>query len=283
MIKNVFKIWVIILVISFFFAFNLKAATENPNQTQLGDITSKVNPIVANLNSINETLKKLTDKEDWASWAAVVVALLLGLAGIFSIQDWVREKIRKPIMKVRIKLEPPDSLRIALTNSLTGQFVNFTYYFRFKVENTGNYHMEDVEVMAVELERRGRNNRYVKVNSFLPMNMKWADIGQLTISKIQPGLFKYCDFGHIIESAHFNLQQFGITATPQVIFILDTQVTPNTGSNILLPGEYRIKFIFSANNIKPQPIWFRLNFRDQWTTDERQMLSNNISIEKLGA
>lgn len=225
-------------------------------------------------------IKSLEPQTFWSA-AAVVVALFLGLAGIFSIQDFIKRKFKKPIMKVRMNAEPPDSLRIALNDTLTGQFVNFTYYFRFRVENTGNYQMQEVEVMAVELERKARNNRFVKVNSFLPMNMKWSDVGQLTVPKIQPGLFKYCDFGHIVESAHINLQQFGITATPQVVFILDTQVTPNTGSNILVPGEYNIKFIFAANNVKLLPIWFRLRFVDQWTTNEQQMLNNNIFVERI--
>ncbi len=219
--------------------------------------------------------------EDWASWAAVIVALLLGLGGIFSIQDWIKNKLTKPTLSVEIKLGPPDCLKIAVSNSQTGQFLYYAYYFRLRVENIGNYQMQEVEVVVLELEKKGRNNRYSKVSSFLPMNLTWSHIGQVTIPKIQPGLFKYCDLGHVVESIHANLQQFGITTTSQIVFILDTQVTPNTGSNILLPGEYSIKITFAANNVKPQSIWFKLNIADNWTTNEQQMLGNYISIERV--
>jgi hypothetical protein len=62
------------------------------------------------------------------------------------------------------------------------------------------------------------------------------------------------------------------------VFQFDVAVIPNTGSHILLPGDYKIKIIFAANNLKPQRKIYNLIIKDIWTDDEKEMLTKNISI-----
>ncbi len=215
-------------------------------------------------------------------WWAIAVALLLGIVGIF--QDWIRAIFKKPKLHVDIKLEPPDCHKIALRNSQTGQFICDTYYFRFRVTNAGNYPMEDVEVLTAELHNK-INGQYKKVNNFLPINLHWAHNHVVTMPKIQPKLFKHCDFGHIIETnTNFGgkiLTYYGFNTKANIIMQLDTFIEPNTGSHILFPGEYKIKIIFSANNVSPYEIWFKLTLKDKWDSNETAMLQNNISIKKI--
>jgi hypothetical protein len=166
-----------------------------------------------------------------------------------------------------------------LTNSSTGQFICDCYYFRFKVKNEGNYHAEDVEVMATELHKKEPNGQYKEVEGFLPLNLVWAHYGYITIPKIQPNLFKHCDFGHILKSNFANLNYYNICTTANIVFQLDTAVAPNTGSHILLPGDYNIKIIIAANNVEPRSTIYNLVISDIWTDNERDMLEKYISIK----
>lgn len=79
---------------------------------------------------------------------------------------------------------------------------------------------------------------------------------------------------------NINLQSFGLLNQSNVILILDTSVTPNTGSNYILPGEYKIKLAFAANNLKPIEYWYKFKIEDRWDNNEQQVLSNNIKVER---
>lgn len=214
----------------------------------------------------------------WVSLLGVFVALLLGVIGIF--QDWIRSCFRKPKLNVSIKLEPPDCHKIAMRDPWNGEHVCHSYYFRFKVENTGNYQMEDVEAMPVELYKK-INGKYEKVNNFLPLNLVWTHYHNITMPKIQPLMFKHLDFGHITKSEFANLSDFGISENVKIVFQLDLAVIPNTGSHILTPGDYKMKILFAANNLKPIKKIYHIEIKDEWTDDEQEMLKENILIEEI--
>ena len=188
----------------------------------------------------------------------ILVALILGIVGIF--QDWIRSLFKKPELKTSIKLEPPDCHKIAIRNSQTGQFVCDSYYFRFWVKNIGNYQMEEAEAMATEL--------YKKVN------IKYEKV------KIQPKLFKHLDLGHIVKNEFANLNLFGLNSTSNIVLILDVEVPPNTGSHIIFPGDYKIKIVLAANNLKPVEKIYNIVIKDNWTDDEDDMLAKNVSIKE---
>jgi hypothetical protein len=236
------------------------------------------------LNQILQYLKNIADGINnpttaWISLFGVLVALFLGVLGIF--QDWIRSLFRKPKLNVSIKLESPDCHKITMRNSQTGQFVCDSYYFRFRIENTGNYQMEDVEAMVVELYKK-INGQYEKVKSFLPLNLVWAHSSgrQITKPKIQPKLFKYLDFGYIVQTHFANLGLFGLDSINNIALILDVEVPPNTGSHIVFPGDYKIKIKFAANNFKPVEKIYNLVIPDSWNDDEQKML-NSISIQEI--
>jgi hypothetical protein len=61
---------------------------------------------------------------------------------------------------------------------------------------------------------------------------------------------------------------------------LDVEVSPNTGSHLILPGEYRIKLVFAANNLNPINKIYSLIIADKWTEDQKEMLENYIFIKE---
>lgn len=219
-------------------------------------------------------------KNPWAVWIpflGVLVALLLGLVGIF--QDWIRAWFRKPRLNISIKLAPPDCHKTAFYQAGIDRKICDTYYFRFRVENSGNYYAEDVEAMVTEVYKK-EDGGYVKVPNFLPLNLVWAHYGTVTAPKIQPKLFKHLDLGHILEFNAEYLQRFRINSTPNIFFEFDVASKPNTGSHILLPGDYQVKIIFAGNNFKAQEKVYNLVIRDAWDENEQIMLRNNILISE---
>lgn len=213
----------------------------------------------------------------WVSLLGVFVALLLGVLGIF--QDWIRSWFRNPRIKVSIKVAPPDCHKTSFYRSDVDRKVCDTYYFRFRVENTGNFYAEDVEAMITEVYKKD-GGQYKKVMEFLPLNLVWSHYRQITIPKIQPKLFKHLDLGYILKPETEYLTRFNIRERPNVIFELDVAVRPNTGSHILIPGDYKIKIIFAANNHKPVEKIYSLTIKDAWSDDEGEMLNDNVSIKE---
>ncbi|MDD3301753.1 MAG: hypothetical protein PHR57_03220 [Patescibacteria group bacterium] len=226
-------------------------------------------------NIIIETIAWYKDPQ----WWAIITALLLGLFGIF--QDKIRNIFWKPKIKVNMRLKSPDCHKIAMRNSQTGQFVCDSYYFRFFIENSGNFQMENVEAIITEVSKKEANGEYKKIESFLPLNLVWAHYHNVAMPKIQPHLFKHLDFGHITKSDFANLEYFGIQSSSEVVFQFDLAVIPNHGSHILLPGDYNITIKFAANNLPPVIKRYNFIIADKWNDDERIMLQNNVSIKEL--
>jgi len=214
------------------------------------------------------------------SLLGVLVALLLGVIGIF--QDRIRSLFRRPKLDIYIKSEPPDCHKTSFRDSNTGRYICDTYYLRFRVENNGNHYAEDAEAMVVGVYKR-INDNYEEMKDFLPLNVVWSHYRKITMSKIQPKLFKHLDFGYILKADFVDLEKFGIDRSSNITFQFDVAVIPNTGSHILLPGDYKIKVVFAANNLKPIEKTYHLVIKDAWTDDEETMLRDNILIEEINA
>ncbi len=200
---------------------------------------------------------------------------MLGLAVIF--QDWIRGLFKRPKLGVSIKVEPPDCHKTSFYQSEVDRKVCDTYYFRFRVENTGNYFTENVEAMITEVHKK-EGKIYKKINSFLPLNLVWSHYRSITIPQIQPHLFKHLDLGHILKTNPEFLARFGLTSTNKVFFELDVLVRPNTGSHIFFPGKYKLQITFAGNNFDSQKKIYFLNLEDEWDDNEKTMLEKNITI-----
>ena len=219
---------------------------------------------------------------DWlvvSTFFVALVALFVGLAG-----DFVKSKFKKPKLKVSMQLNPPDCCKIPLSSAVDGKLICDCYYFRFKVENYGNYQMEDVEIMVTELYKYNENlKKFEKVNSFLPQNLVWSNTQQMqlqyriTIPKIQPGLFKYLDFGHIISTP----QELKKIFNSEVIFIFDVMVQPNNLSHIIAPGNYKIQILFTANNMKVYKKSYLLEIKNNWVNTEEEMFGKIVNIKEM--
>lgn len=210
---------------------------------------------------------------------AATIALVLGIAGVF------RENIHRvffgPDLELEIYLESPDCHKVELKDP-QGERIDDTYYFRFKIENSGNREARNVQVMMTKLELE-KNGEYEIVKDFLPLNLVWSHYRTDTMQTIPADCFKYCDFGHIIQGRYKDkiLHCFGLSRSANIVLKTDVVIEPNTGSHIIFPGDYRISVHLSSINCKSIQETFELSIKDIWDDDEKRMLRENISIEKL--
>jgi hypothetical protein len=208
-------------------------------------------------------------------WAAISISILIGLAGIFRIDQWVF----KAKLKISIKLEPPDCHKIDI-KTITG-WRQGVYYLRFRIINTGNKEAKNVQVFLKDVMIfNDLSLKYEDNEDFLPLNLKWAHIGGHIMGTIPSKLFKHCDFGYLCDSdqKHRLLDTFNLEDDSNIILKLDTIVDPNTGSNIIKPGKYKIVVFVSAEDVKTIKKEFIFELRDAWSEDQGEMFLEYIKI-----
>lgn len=214
-----------------------------------------------------------------ATFIASIVALFISILGIF--QKQIRKLFYHPKVNISIKQTSPDCQKLPFTDRSTGQRVYDSYYLRLRVENIGNYHLEDIEAIVTEVFEKAANGEYIDKKNFLPLNLVWAHKKLVSMPKVQPKLFKHLNFGYIVKANFANLNYFGIIDDVNIVFKFCFGVEPNHGSHILLPGDYDITIKFASNNLSPIIKKYNLVIADEWNDDEKEMMQKNISIKEI--
>jgi len=238
------------------------------------------------------------DKE----FAAILVALILGIFGIF--HDWIRSQFNYPELDIEFNINQPDCHKTFLTRKY--EVKNWTpatgikipgvadgekewhidnvecYYYRLKIFNRGNYRAEKVEIMILEKFTENSKKRFMKDYNFLPLNLVWGHDGVVVRESIAPLLFKYCDFGCIVAPEHTHIKfPDGGVYEQGVVLDLDLAVKPNTMSHLVFPGKHRFKIIAVADNSKVVTKIFEIDFQDFWNNDEKIMLKNGLIVKEV--
>jgi hypothetical protein len=216
-------------------------------------------------------------------FSGIVIAFFIGLAGIF--QDWIKSILYQPSLKTVYMSGIPFGHKVG-SRYPNGEFECFNYYFRIKVENTGNTGMKDVEIVAEECYREVSHGKYERVKDFLPLNLSWAHREKNRLMPfIRDDFYWFCSFGYIRKSADARLRAFDKfpSGTPfEVVCILDTIPQPNSGEHILVPCDYKIVLVIMGKNLKPEKRLVRLHLEDGWDDNRDVMFHRNmLSINEL--
>lgn len=215
-----------------------------------------------------------------AQWYAILVALFMSVfAGV--IQKWVKSLFWKPKLEISIRVEPPDCDKYPLINRENHTPEGYGYHFRFRIYNSGNYPMQDVEVMATELHVKNLTGEYEKNRSFVPLNLEWSYYGNIVMPLIQASLSKHCDFGSIIKTETARKKGYGVSESCQVVFLLSTRIKLTTGTFLLVPGEYKLKIVVAGTNVQPVEKIYEVVAEDRWTDDREEMFEKNVSITEV--
>jgi len=199
---------------------------------------------------------------------------------------------RHPQLTAKVAVTSPFCVKTPLRVVRGNQAHDFgCYYYRIWIENSGNQRAERVQVYAAELFHQSSSGKYVSVQSFLPLNLKWAnsiDGKPVVYEDLSPGIGRHCDIGHV-NSPEYGLQtgdhRAGVPVAT-VLLRLDTEVDPFTRSSTLMPGNYRLRLRIAAANVRPAEMLLELRHSGDWFEDEATMFSHRgtsvVGVRKLG-
>lgn len=169
---------------------------------------------------------------------------------------------------------PPENLRASVD----------AYYFRMKVENSGNLRAENAEIIAEELQVMDDSGAYKKVDWFLPTNLLWTHIEKPFVEAISPKTAKLCNLGFIIKPSQrdrvdeiYDREDYG----EQALLNLELEVLSNHKGHIIPPGKYKLKLKVAAANTKPSSVELQIKFNGEWDDTDEEMFQRNIEIRKL--
>lgn len=206
-----------------------------------------------------------------------------------------RSKLIRPELNVEIQMTPPDCLKSpkstrpisqSTVESNEGVVVADSYLLRFRVINEGKQIAENIEVFASNLSKLQADGSYKSVSSFLPMHLKWANHADLFMPMISPGMFRYCNLGHIIdpEKRGAFVGEAGhrpSVAQDQTVLSFDTIDRPYTLSYLQPPGKYQLTILISASNSNPIKRILEINLTGKWFSEEAKMLEDGVGIRAI--
>jgi hypothetical protein len=229
----------------------------------------------------------------WVPFVAAAATLLAALVALF--KEDVVKMWRRPDLRIRMSLSPPDCARMPVIVNYMGANLNgppspktwqgYCYFFRLWVENKGDF-AERVQVYVKPVSYQMGDGRSESVPEFIPMNLSWADSPDpgkpIIFESINPSMGRYCDFAAVSEPANpTETIREGMTAGESTLN-LQTQVSPSTQGNRLKPGSYRIEILVAASNAKPKPFAIDLEWKGRYIDEPLRMFGESIRIRISG-
>lgn len=218
-----------------------------------------------------------------ANLAAVIVALLLGLVGLF--QKWIRSLFFYPELEINFHTTPPDAHKTlyGYRDTKGRERQADCYYYRLNITNSGNKRAENVEVRVESKYKENEEGAFEKDENFMPLNLIWSHDRKMQRESIAPTLSRYCDFGFIIEPSckKFVTSQTKVNPSSDIVLALDLVVKPSTGTFLVLPGKYRFKIIAVGDNSNTTEEIFEIELKDYWKVDEKEMLEEALKVRKV--
>jgi hypothetical protein len=221
---------------------------------------------------------------EWAAWAAAVSTFLAVLVALLK-EDLV-SLWRKPSLKVRINLSPPDCHKTEFTfgNARTGEFLwaCACYYLRIWVENAGSVRAKHVEVFARRLLRKHADDQFKEEPKFLPINLKWSHTEEVILPGISSKMGRFCDIGHLVHPHRTKDVGHALptVAAGVTVFCLDLQVAPHTRTHLLSPGTYKLEVRVAAANSKPVDHMIELTLTGRWFDEEAKMFTDGLGFRR---
>ncbi|MCI0662201.1 MAG: hypothetical protein L0220_14115 [Acidobacteria bacterium] len=225
-----------------------------------------------------------------ASAAATTAAVFVALFREPFFSWW-----RRPKLTVRAGQSPPDIDKIPFVETyVSGSYLSqprpiamsFTdsYYLRLWIKNEGKSRAEKVQVFVIGVYREIANHTLVPVDSFLPMNLRWA-FGTETnpvvfADGISPGMGVHCNFARVLDpKQRISLGDEHPEAGPgQTVLHIETELKPTNLCNVLPPGTYHLELMLAGANCKPTSHTVEITLTGKWFDDRERMLRDGVTM-----
>lgn len=217
----------------------------------------------------------------------IFVATLATLIQAILIKDRFSSYRKRPIVTIDYeKVTQPDSHKT--TTYIPALNVGIeTYYIRFRIYNSGKSTMRNAQVLIEKIEKDGHI-----LNEFLPISLVWAlteNQGDRGTVNIPQGSFKTVDLFKLLNPTQIKevvtlLRTNNIHITANRFekmkgnISICSVVEPNTMSDIVPAGEYRIYLSIVGENIEPRKVIFDVNYDGHWVDNTTEMLNNHIRM-----
>jgi hypothetical protein len=154
------------------------------------------------------------------------------------------------------------------------------FWVRVRVENVGRTRAEKVQVYASSLARQGADGKFENIPSFLPLNMKWANLPSgwqgAILDGISPKMAAFCDAVAICDPA--NPQWSKPEGTPPNTTVGQLQLEAFIGQEMLPPGTYKVELRIAAANVKPINKILIFKHTGSWLPDEVEMRRDCLGV-----
>ena len=116
-----------------------------------------------------------------AQWLSAIRTLNAVMVALF--KEGILSRLYRPKLTVRARQSPPDIDHILFRYPMPGAVppgykpIHLSadcYFLRLWIQNDGNVRAEKVQVFVSELHRETANGTFVKMESFIPMNLRWS-------------------------------------------------------------------------------------------------------------
>jgi hypothetical protein len=226
-----------------------------------------------------------------AAWATAIGTLALAFVAVF--QDWIRNCLTRPKLKLEIQPSPPDCMRTTFRQTVTiydptsrrpsyeSNLEIPCYYFRLCITNTGNCEAREVEIFAKSAKRHHEiKGEFEDVDRFVPMNLLWSNVRKPFLTNLSPQIPKHCDLAHVVRPDKKYAVRHELPGVPneQCVLALDLEVEPNTKGHLLGPGFYRLSLVLAAANARPREYLLDIRIAGTWCEDEPRMFGEGIRV-----
>ena len=209
-----------------------------------------------------------------ANWAVAIGTLILAFVAVF--REWVKSWFFKPDLDLDVRAARPFAEKTWFDPNTA------VYYFRLAITNTGRVAARDVQVYAYAVKRKKADDKYKAIDRFTPMALRWTHKNSGTLPYILPEMPPaYCDLGHISdpERKAATFERLDDVPVNQTVFVLETEINPNSRGNLLGPGEYSVYLKVAASNCPPRDFKVKIKTPSgQWFADEDLMFRDGIGI-----
>jgi len=226
------------------------------------------------IRNTSEIIPVIINGEDY--WVNIILAAITFFAVFVALfQERIRKWWNRSVLDMEISLAPPDCHQIAMSDKY-GKIIEKTIYLRIKVIHKRGAAGENVEIMPIKFWSIDDNNNLSIVKHFLPINLVWSHFQPRTnITRIPVGLFRHCDFGHLICRGR----------EQEAVLVVDTLTQPNPVANeeipnVIRPGKYKFELLLSGDNVRAVRKTWEIKFK-KWSEDENEMLNENIELKLI--
>ena len=213
-----------------------------------------------------------------AQWFGAVGTIAAVLVALF--KDPLIAWRRRPRLDATCTKDSPWTAKSPIVVQREGVLLwsGYCYYVRAKIGNSGNTRAEKVQVYAEKLAKLGADGQFAEIPDFIPLNLKWSNLGVPILDGISPKMGAFCDILALCDPANPTRPVPTGLLRDVTIGELQLEVVPLSRPDLLAPGTYRLTLRIAAANAKPIDKVFEFKHTGAWVENDTEMRRDCLGV-----